>query len=423
MTRLYILIGMLIIPSVIWSQLGTSDAEKPSSLSPLRSDNQTGFQIIKPQAPSEEKDIRKALQEIKELLINQRSLYTSVSGGMIDSTFILGPGDVCLILLSGTIDQIITPTISVDGQIMIPGIGLYNAGGKPYYQVKKEIVQFVQQKAREAKVDFSLINPRKIKIYLTGEVKQPGMYPIDATDRLTALMAYSGGHSPFANLKKVELKYSETRNDTVNYEEFLFEGKMAGNPLLADGMVVYVHPISLTQDKVVLKGQSKYNGYYNIYAGEKLSQLVRRIGLASEEVLLDHIFVQSDSGLCDIDIVKEDYTLKNGDIIILGTNNQYIYISGNIRFAGAYPYIPSLSVTDYIGIAGGFNPSSVKDKFIFTRNFKSQPYEIQTFNQTILPGDQIFIKTKLKYSFYDGISIMSTISSLVLAYLAATRKN
>jgi len=236
-------------------------------------------------------------------------------------------------------------------------------------------------------------------------------------------MSYAGGHSPFANLKKIELRYSDTRIDTINYEDFLFEGKAEGNPLLADGMIVYIPPISLTQDKVVMKGQSKYNGFYNLYQGEKLGQLICRIGLTSEDVLLDHIFIQSDSNLLEINILKEDYTLKNGDVIILGTQNQYIYLSGNIRFSGAYPYIPGMTVSDYIGMAGGFNPSSIKDKFILTRDFKSETYNIQDFNQKILPGDQIFIRTKFKYSLFDVLSVMSTISSVVLAYLAATRSN
>ncbi|MBP7460045.1 MAG: SLBB domain-containing protein [Candidatus Delongbacteria bacterium] len=403
--------------------MGVSNEQKASGVSPYRSDNQSGFQIIKPQASTDQADIRKTLQEIKELLLNQRSLYTSISGGVIDSNFILGPGDVCLILLSGSIDQIITPIINTDGMIMIPGIGLYNAGGKPYHQVKHEITDFIQQRARNAQIEFSLISPRKIKVYLSGEVKKPGMYPLEATDRLTALMAYAGGHSPFANLKRIELRYSNAYVDTVNYEGFIFDGKPTGNPLLVDGLIVYVPPVSLTQDKIILKGQSKYNGFYNLYQGETLSQLIRRIGLNSEDVPLEHIFIQSDSGLLDVNILTEDYILKNGDVIILGTQNQYVYLSGNIRYAGAYPYIPGMTVTDYIGIAGGFSPSSITDKFVLTRDFKSQTYKIQGFNQSIMPGDQIYIKTKFKYTLYDALSIMSTISSVVLAYLAATRSN
>jgi len=336
---------------------------------------------------------RKSQSTMGNMMSRPAIPYSGASEGLIDSAYLLGPGDLCAVMIKGAVDEFYSGYIGIDGNFVIPGIGITRLGETPLNQAEKKVKELIQGVINKVEVQFSLIQVRAIKVYISGETISPGMYELQATDRLSTLIQSAGGlNRVFSDSKKVILNWKGTI-DTVDYSSFINHGNLSGNPVLKEGISVYIPPLQLSEKIVVVRGMSLNSGYYNITDNEKLSALIERVGVHSSEALLNKVYVKRDSVLKIINLIaREDEILQNGDEIYLTRTNDYIYITGQVNMPGAYPYIPGLTVRDYIGMAGGLSPDAVKDCFNFKRNDQKKKYKYNELNVSLLPGDQIEIE-------------------------------
>jgi len=409
-----------IILCTISNAQNIDDAKKYLNISQIRDDNQKSYQTRITTSSSETK-ILQAIEQLKILIKSGQNPLQNISSGVIDSNYILGPGDFCALMIKGKIDQFYTAYVAVDGSFLIPGIGAVKVGNKNLGRVKSELKEIIEKTIPGNEFYFVVLQPRKFKIYITGEVEKPGMYQIDATDRLQAAFEQCMGPSAAADLKHVIIKYNNNA-DTVNYEKFLFYGEIAGNPFLKDGCVLYVPKVILTNNKVMLKGLTKHSGYYNIQEGEKLSHFIKRISSISDETVIDMVYIKSGDKMEIVDLKTTDYILKNNDIIFVPSSNDYIYVGGEVTYPGAYPYIPGLTAVDYIGMAGGVKYNGVTGKYWLFRNGKMKKYSYKRSDIQIFPGDKILIKQQLIYTIKDYFQVIATAGSVIMTYLAATKQ-
>jgi len=100
-------------------------------------------------------------------------------------------------------------------------------------------------------------------------------------------------------------------------------------------------------------------------------------------------------------------TVEPGITIIVDYNN--IYINGEVRKAGAYPYIPEWTYLEYIARAGGFTANAdivrirIMDKYGKKKSKKS----------SIEPGDIIYIPNNFMYYIRNFSLVLSVAISLL----------
>lgn len=147
--------------------------------------------------------------------------------------------------------QVVLP----DGTFYFPFLNKVKAAGRTTEEVRVEMTQKLEKFIRSPQVDV-YIQPngfRSQKIYVSGEVAQPGFFPItDVPTRLSDAIAQAGGLSKEADLEQVTLQ----RNDqtfVLNAYKLLYEGDLSQNILLQNGDVLNIPDRRLK--KVFLMGE------------------------------------------------------------------------------------------------------------------------------------------------------------------------
>ena len=114
---------------------------------------------------------------------------------------LLRPGDAIRVevkdepTLSGQV------TVAADGQALFPLVGLLPVAGRPFDDVQREIEQAYGRELIEPVV----IATPVLRIAVLGEVRLPGLLPVDPTYTMADLIAAAGGLTPLANYGEVSL--------------------------------------------------------------------------------------------------------------------------------------------------------------------------------------------------------------------------
>ena len=98
-------------------------------------------------------------------------------------------------------------TVAGNGQVLFPLVGLLPVTGRPFDEVRREITQAYGRELIEP----VLVATPVLRIAVLGEVRAPGLFPVDPTHTLADLIAAAGGLTPLADNGGVSL----IRNGTV----------------------------------------------------------------------------------------------------------------------------------------------------------------------------------------------------------------
>ena len=147
--------------------------------------------------------------------------------------------------------QVVLP----DGTFYFPFLNKVQAVGRTTDEIRIEMTRNLEKFIRSPQVDV-YIQPngfRSQKIYVSGEVGQPGFFPItDVPLRLSDAIAQAGGLSKEADLSNVTL---QRNNQTVVLDAYklLYQGDLSQNILLQNGDVLNIPDRRLR--KVFLMGE------------------------------------------------------------------------------------------------------------------------------------------------------------------------
>ena len=124
----------------------------------------------------------------------------------------LGPGDRVMLQVVEDQDPPRTLTITDSGDLEVPYYGLVHASNKTCRELADEIKKLLEQKLyNQATVILALEVANKTgvtgKVYVTGQVRQPGGFEIPAKESMTVSKAIlaAGGFSDFSDKKHVRL--------------------------------------------------------------------------------------------------------------------------------------------------------------------------------------------------------------------------
>lgn len=154
-------------------------------------------------------------------------------------TYVVGPGDVFQLTLSGRVsfsDQI---ALGPEGDLIIPGTGLMRMTGLTLAEARQKVLRAVEPRFRGVRVDFQLVRVRLMRVFLTGDVKDPGSRQIAATSRLSEALPASAVPER-ASRRNVELLRRDGTRLTGDLELFNRTGRNTLNPFLQDDDIIRV---------------------------------------------------------------------------------------------------------------------------------------------------------------------------------------
>ncbi|MDY6813643.1 MAG: polysaccharide export protein [Pseudomonadota bacterium] len=191
-----------------------------------------------------------------ELVLAQRRLQEQTlrelpgSATVIDDySYRIGPRDVLNVLVwdhpelsnpMGNFQDIeaMGRLVREDGTIFFPYAGVLQVAGKTTEQVRRELTEALRPFIQSPQVDVRVVAFRNQRVYITGEVAQPGVLPVNDVP-MTVLDAINraGGLTEFSDRRRAVLTREGERRE-IDLLALFNDGR--GNMLLRDGDVLFI---------------------------------------------------------------------------------------------------------------------------------------------------------------------------------------
>ncbi len=166
-----------------------------------------------------------------------------------DYEYLVSPQDVLRVTVwnhpeltnpSGTRDELVGRVVNADGRFFFPYAGQVQAGGRTVSQIRDDLVAGLKSVIKTPQVDVSVMQYRGQRVHVAGEVRTPGVQPInDVPPDLTEMLARAGGFTAEADLSAVSITRGK-QTAKVDLQSLYYQGDMRSNIRLQPGDVINV---------------------------------------------------------------------------------------------------------------------------------------------------------------------------------------
>ena len=209
------------------------------------------------------------------------------------SDYVVGPQDVLKITIFDEPTMSGTYRVDADGSFQYPMLGRVVASGMRV----RDIAQMLKNKLedgyiRRAQVAVDVDQFRSRSIFVVGEVRTPGKYPMTGQMSLLEALAAAGSPTPTASSEILILRPRDTagagaltpdRVEQTNVQRInladLQLGRLAGNVTLMEGDTIYVPKA----EKFFVTGQVRNPGAYTYERGLTVLQAISLAGGLTEK--------------------------------------------------------------------------------------------------------------------------------------------
>lgn len=255
------------------------------------------------------------------------------------ASYIVGPQDVLIVTFYDQQELTGQFTVETDGSFTFPLIGRVNVGGMTLRAVegtlKKALI--AQGFFRDPQLAVSVETYRSQRIYVVGEVRTPGAYPLSGDMRLVEALALAGSTLPTASGEAVIVRASA--------QSTIVEPVAAAVAAVAD-------PSLNDPDQV------------------------QRVDLRSLE--------NGD--------LTQNIPLRSGDTVFV-LRAESVYVFGQVRNPGAYPLRQKeTTVLQALSLAGGVTDRGATGRIQIIRIVEGKKAEIRVeLTDVVLPRDTIVV--------------------------------
>ncbi len=312
----------------------------------------------------------------------------------------LGPGDEVIIDIWGTNQATIRQTISPEGYINIPDIGLVNLNGMTVKEadayMRRKLSQIYSVDGADASSDIKLTlgNIRTIQVNLMGELEVPGTYSLSSFSNLLHAVYRAGGVSPIGSLRDIQLIRNGKKYATVDLYDLILKGQAPDNLILEEGDIVIVPPYKQLVD---IDGSVKRPMYYEMKDGETVQDIINYAGGFAGDAYKENVRIVRQNGreyqVFTVEAPQYDeFILKDGDAITVGTMiDRYenrLEIKGAVYRPGIYQLGDDINtVSQLIRKADGLKGDAFTNRGLLHREREDLTLEVIPFDiKAILDG-------------------------------------
>lgn len=219
--------------------------------------------------------------------------------------------------------------------------------------------------------DLIFIGSTQQQVTIEGEIRRPAIYELTNNETLENLIEYSGGFSPQAYHKRLQVdRKTDSQRKLLNVESDLFSSFMMQN-----GDQITVNEIlERYENRVTIEGAVFREGEYGLNEGMTLNELILKAEGLREDAFLDRASIyrlQDNLELQVIDVDLEEVTdgtspeilLQREDLIVISSVldlqvDRTIGIMGEVQEPGTFPYARNITLGEVIRKAGGLNDAA-----------------------------------------------------------------
>lgn len=175
-------------------------------------------------------------------LFNGTSADSGATTGF-NPNYMLNPGDSIQVRLWGAFTFDGALQVDPKGNIFLPNVGPVKVAGVSNSQLNALVISKVKQVYQSnVSVYASLLQAQPVKVYVTGFVRNPGLYGGLTSDSLLNYLIKAGGIDPDrGSYVDINVKRGNKVRSSINLYDFLLNGKL-GLSQFSDGDTIVVGP-------------------------------------------------------------------------------------------------------------------------------------------------------------------------------------
>lgn len=293
--------------------------------------------------------------------------------------YVLGPGDEVIIDIWGTNEVSIRRTISPDGTINIPDIGMVSLNGMTIREadayMKRKLGQIYSVDGDNAKSEIKLTlgNIRTIQVNMMGEVANPGTYYLSSLSNIYHALHRAGGVSSLGSLREIQLIRKGKVVATVDIYDFIRDGKM-DDTILEEGDIINVPAYDIIVD---IAGNVRRPMSYELKGGETVADLIKYAsGFTGDAYTKNIRMIRRNGSEYQIFTIEEpeydSFVLIEGDALSVGAMldrfENRVEIKGAVYRPGTYELCDDInSVLELVNKAEGVKGDAFTNRALITR--------------------------------------------------------
>ena len=312
----------------------------------------------------------------RNIFTNKNLTFEPQQNVATPQNYVLGPGDEIIIDIWGASENSIRQTISPEGSISIPGLGMISLNGMNIADargyLKSELSRIYADEGNQIQV--TLGNTRSIKVNVMGEVMVPGTYTLSAFASVFHALYNAGGISDLGSLRDIKVVRNGKTVANVDVYEYILQGKTEGNINLREGDVVIVP----TYDAIVkMEGNVKRPMRYEMKSTETISTLLKYAGFFSANAYKNSVRVVRQEGReLTVATVERDefgtFKVMDGDVVsadsIINRFANKLEIQGAVYRPGIYEFCENInSVKELLTQADGLLGDAFTNRAVIYR--------------------------------------------------------
>ena len=278
--------------------------------------------------------------------------------------YVVGTGDSLSIDLWGSLSQRLVRLVDREGRISLPDVGPLLVSGKNLGQVQSDIQRVLRNEFREISVDVSLSRVRTVRVYVVGDVAQPGAYDISSLSTPLNALFVAGGVTSRGSLRTLRHSRGKKLVQQVDAYDLLLHGVREDLNRLEDGDTLLVPPLGT---QVTVEGMVRRPGIYELLDEKSLTDVLALAGGILPTAALRHIEVQRVEAhekrtMLTLDLASnadstvnkqlQAFKVQDGDQIhifpIASYNEDAVYLEGHVLRPGRYSFKPGMKLTDLV---------------------------------------------------------------------------
>lgn len=284
--------------------------------------------------------------------------------GPVDPGYLVGPGDELRLTVWGQTEFQYELTVSKEGKVFIPVTGQVSVSGVPFDELQEKIKSLLSRNysglnsvPQHTFMDLTVAKQRPVRIFIMGEVKQPGGYTVSSFATAFNALYSIGGPLDKGSLRNIKVLRNGKEVAAIDIYSYLIKGKCATDIRLQNNDVVFVPPRGKT---VALTGSVFRPAYYELKDDDQLSSLLNYCGGVSSLTNIDRAQLyrvlpfdkrdgasrfarMTDIDLKDFIVNKKEFPLFDKDSIFF--TPLYSDLKNTVKLSGAVMY-PGLYQSD-----------------------------------------------------------------------------
>jgi protein involved in polysaccharide export with SLBB domain len=197
---------------------------------------------------------------------------------------------------------------------------------------------------------------RSIRVFVLGDVVNPGSYTVSGLATMTGGLFAGGGVKPIGSLRNVALRRDGNTVATLDLYDLLLRGDTRNDVRLQPGDAIFVPPIGAT---VSVDGEVRRPAVYEIKNERSVEELLALAGglnpnASRGAVKLERVVPNRGTTVQDIDVggAGAQTAVRDGDVLRVPPNldqlESSVRLTGNVYRPGLHQWRPGMRLTDLL---------------------------------------------------------------------------